>query len=209
MLPPYQNLHQTVTRGFIGFSMMTFGFSEPQMHKCFNSPRSTCWQGFYVCVPCFSLYDGHLTLQLIEPRVRLLICRGLKKRSVTPASQNFEILTCPPPDACCVRCHSLVIGHSWLDNHSQKFCIHSWASCLHCILFLSFPFSFCSPALFSLFSFSLFTHFVLCFSFSHCSIFHNYRYYHSPRLFTLCVYIWMRVPLLRLCCDLWHFVFNV
>ena len=32
MMPPYQNPHQTVTRrGFIGFSMMTFGFSDPQM----------------------------------------------------------------------------------------------------------------------------------------------------------------------------------
>ena len=29
MMPPYQ----TVTRGFIGFSMMTFGFSEPPMRQ--------------------------------------------------------------------------------------------------------------------------------------------------------------------------------
>ena len=34
MMPPYQNPHQTVTRcGYIGFSMMTFGFSERQMRK--------------------------------------------------------------------------------------------------------------------------------------------------------------------------------
>ena len=34
MMPSYQNPHQTVTRcGCIGFSMMTFGFSESQMRQ--------------------------------------------------------------------------------------------------------------------------------------------------------------------------------
>ena len=34
MMPPYQNPHQTVTRcGCIGFSIMTFGFSEPRIRQ--------------------------------------------------------------------------------------------------------------------------------------------------------------------------------